>query len=437
MGIKGTYTEKINKIFNKILFNTLLSVCIINTSIVTLLVLFGSDNASGSSLISVLLNAAIVFFINLGLFILAEYMIKRICQKTIDKWFTPIYSISQKVTKMAEGDLSVQFDEETVTDEISTLTNSLNNTITQLHAYIDDIRHVVSNVANGNLTVHQHVSYKGDFISIQNSLTNIQDTLSLTLSDILKNTQNVSDFSIQVQQSTEQVAEGATSQSIAVSDLRDNIHIISKKLHEVEQNAIEATDLSKSANQHLFAGEQKMQQLTDAMENINRTSDQIGSIINTINDLAEETNLLSLNASIEAARAGEAGRGFAVVADEISKLANASARASANIGTLIQSSKEAVKQGKDIAAETALALKTGVENFLVSEEKLLEITDSVKEQTIVITGISENAEQISTIIETTAAASEETAAVSEEMIERSHVLMKSVKQFKLNQSEMD
>lgn len=437
MGIKGTYTEKINKIFNKILFNTLLAVCIINTSIVTLLVLFGSDNASHSSFISVLLNAAIVFFINLALFILAEYMIKRICKKTIDKWFTPIYSISQKVTKLAEGDLSVQFDEETVTDEISTLTISLNNTITQLHAYIDDIRHVVSNVANGNLTVHQHVNYKGDFISIRDSLTNIQDTLSLTLTDILKNTQSVSDFSIQVQQSTEQVAEGATSQSIAVSDLRDNIHIISKKLHEVEQNAIEATDLSKSANQHLFTGEQKMQQLTDAMENINRTSDQIGSIINTINDLAEETNLLSLNASIEAARAGEAGRGFAVVADEISKLANASAKASANIGTLIQSSKEAVKQGKDIAAETALALKTGVENFLISEEKLLEITDSVKEQTIVITGISNNAEQISTIIETTAAASEETAAVSEEMIERSHVLMKSVKQFKLNQSEMD
>lgn len=378
-----------------------------------------------------IITILIALFVIIALFVLAVILSNRYCNKTISKWFTPINSISGKVAKMAEGDLTVSFDEEGVTDEIIELTASLNNTIEQLHAYIDDIRHVVSNVAKGNLAVHQHVTYKGDFVAIKTSLIEIINNLNITLSKISENSTSVSDFSSQIQQSTQQVAEGATSQSLAIADLRDNISTLSQKLHEVEESAVLAADLSKTTKSHLAAGDCKMKDLIQAMENINQSSDQIGSIVNTINELADQTNLLSLNASIEAARAGEAGKGFAVVADEISKLANASAAASNNINDLIQASKEVVQRGKDMAAQTADALKSGVDNFLVSENKLLEITNSVKEQTIAITGISDNAEQISTVIETTAAASEETAAISEEMISRSHELMDSVNQFKL------
>ncbi|MED9905309.1 MAG: methyl-accepting chemotaxis protein [Lachnospiraceae bacterium] len=395
--------------------------------------LYGWQIVAVRPLLSTLSLAIIIFLVNVAIFLLSVYISNRFCKWAVAKWFTPIYSISKKVTQMAEGDLSVAFDEEPITDEIDALTNALNTTITQLHAYIEDIRHVVSNVALGNLTVHQHVIYSGDFIAIRDALNNILDTLNTTLTDIADNSRSVADYSSQVQQSTEQVAEGATAQSLSISGLRDNIMLLSDKLRLVEENAEQAADVSKSANAKLTDGDRKMQELIDAMKRINETSDQIGSIVNTINDLAAQTNLLSLNASIEAARAGEAGRGFAVVADEISKLANASASASNTINALIESSKAAVQAGMQMADETAAALKSGVENFLVSEKKLLEITESVKEQSIAIDSISENAEQISTVIETTAASSEENAAISSEMIQKAHALTDSVNHFKLKE----
>lgn len=382
-------------------------------------------------LLAALSSALIVFLVNIVIFLLSVYLSNRFCKKAVSKWFTPIYSISQKVELIASGNLSVSFDEEPITDEIVSLTDALNRTITQLRAYIDDIRHVVSNVARGNLTVHQHVTYAGDFIAIRDALNQILDTLNHTISEVADNSTTVADYAVQVQQSTEQVAEGATSQSLAVAGLRDNIQLLSEKLGLVEENAELAAEISQTANERLTEGDQKMQQLVAAMERINETSDQIGTIVETINGLAEQTNLLSLNASIEAARAGEAGRGFAVVADEISKLANASASASNTINDLILNSKDAVSQGREMAGQTAEALKSGVENFQISKDKLLEITESVKEQTVALGSISANAEQISTIIETTAAASEENAAISSEMIQKAHSLLDSVHHFKL------
>lgn len=382
-------------------------------------------------LLDTLSTVLIVLLVNLFVFLFAVFLSNRFCKKAVAKWFTPIYSISQKVSLMAEGNLSITFDEEPITDEIDTLTGALNRTINELHSYIEDIRHVVSNVAKGNLSVHQHVSYEGDFVAIKDSLNSILDTLNHTISDVVDNSNIVADYAVQVQQSTEQVAEGATSQSLSVSGLRDNIRLLSDKLALVEKNAELAAGLSQTTNDRLTEGDAKMEQLIVAMERINETSDQIGSIVETINELAEQTNLLSLNASIEAARAGEAGRGFAVVADEISKLANASANASSNISELIQNSKEAVFKGREMAAETAESIKSGVDNFLVSKDKLLEITDSVKEQTAALSSLSINAEQISSIIETTAAATEENAAISSEMIQKAHCLMDSVHHFKL------
>lgn len=142
--------------------------------------------------------------------------------------------------------------------------------------------------------------------------------------------------------------------------------MLSEKLGIVQKNAELAAEISSTTNEQLVNGEEKMQQLMEAMERINETSDEIGSIVGTINELANQTNLLSLNASIEAARAGEAGRGFAVVAEEIGKLAGASAEASNTIAGLIANSKEAVGRGREVAGRTAEVIKSGVDNFKVS-----------------------------------------------------------------------
>ena len=333
-------------------------------------------------LLAALSLAFIVLLLNILIFVLSVFLSNRFCKNAVSKWFTPIYSISKKVAEMAEGDLSLTFDEEPITDEIATLTEALNSTITELHAYIDDIRHVVSNVADGNLTVHQHVTYRGDFTAIKEALDLTLENLNNTLSEVKENSSTVADYAEQVQLSTEQVAEGATSQSLSIAGLRDNIQVLSEKLGIVQKNAELAAEISSTTNEQLVNGEEKMQQLMEAMERINETSDEIGSIVGTINELANQTNLLSLNASIEAARAGEAGRGFAVVAEEIGKLAGASAEASNTIAGLIANSKEAVGRGREVAGRTAEVIKSGVDNFKVSKDKLLEITESVEERKV-------------------------------------------------------
>lgn len=382
-------------------------------------------------LLAALSLAFIVLLLNILIFVLSVFLSNRFCKNAVSKWFTPIYSISKKVAEMAEGDLSLTFDEEPITDEIATLTEALNSTITELHAYIDDIRHVVSNVADGNLTVHQHVTYRGDFTAIKEALDLTLKNLNNTLSEVKENSSTVADYAEQVQLSTEQVAEGATSQSLSIAGLRDNIQVLSEKLGIVQKNAELAAEISSTTNEQLVNGEEKMQQLMEAMERINETSDEIGSIVGTINELANQTNLLSLNASIEAARAGEAGRGFAVVAEEIGKLASASAEASNTIAGLIANSKEAVGRGREVAGRTAEVIKSGVDNFKVSKDKLLEITESVEEQMTALNSITNGAEEISSVIETTAAASEENAAISTELIGKSHALLGSVNRFRL------
>lgn len=385
-------------------------------------------------LLAALSLAFIVLLLNILIFVLSVFLSNRFCKNAVSKWFTPIYSISKKVAEMAEGDLSLTFDEEPITDEIATLTEALNSTITELHAYIDDIRHVVSNVADGNLTVHQHVTYRGDFTAIKEALDLTLENLNNTLSEVKENSSTVADYAEQVQLSTEQVAEGATSQSLSIAGLRDNIQVLSEKLGIVQKNAELAEEISSTTNEQLVNGEEKMQQLMEAMERINETSDEIGSIVGTINELANQTNLLSLNASIEAARAGEAGRGFAVVAEEIGKLAGASAEASNTIAGLIANSKEAVGRGREVAGRTAEVIKSGVDNFKVSKDKLLEITESVEEQMTALNSITNGAEEISSVIETTAAASEENAAISMELIGKSHALLGSVNRFRLADS---
>lgn len=385
-------------------------------------------------LLAALSLAFIVLLLNILIFVLSVFLSNRFCKNAVSKWFTPIYSISKKVAEMAEGDLSLTFDEEPITDEIATLTEALNSTITELHAYIDDIRHVVSNVADGNLTVHQHVTYRGDFTAIKEALDLTLENLNNTLSEVKENSSTVADYAEQVQLSTEQVAEGATSQSLSIAGLRDNIQVLSEKLGIVQKNAELAAEISSTTNEQLVNGEEKMQQLMEAMERINETSDEIGSIVGTINELANQTNLLSLNASIEAARAGEAGRGFAVVAEEIGKLAGASAEASNSIAGLIANSKEAVGRGREVAGRTAEVIKSGVDNFKVSKDKLLEITESVEEQMTALNSITNGAEEISSVIETTAAASEENAAISTELIGKSHALSGSVNRFRLADS---
>ena len=174
-----------------------------------------------------------------------------------------------------------------------------------------------------------------------------------------------------------------------------------------------------------------MEALVRAMNTITDASKQIGVIVTTINDLAEQTNLLSLNASIEAARAGEAGRGFAVVAGEISKLAEASSQSSLTITKLIDNSNRAVEEGKTLVDLTAETLEAGIQDSLQSRDKILEITEFVRSQNEAVKKIEMGIQEIAQVIETNAAASQENTAISDELITCANTLLETVESYKL------
>jgi methyl-accepting chemotaxis protein len=311
------------------------------------------------------------------------------------------------------------------------LTVSLNDTVSQLKTYISDISYVVNNISNNNLDVRSTVEYQGAFVAIQNGLNMILDKLNAAFGQVNEQSEIVVNYSEQVQESTEQVANGATEQSLAVQGLAGNIKVLSEQIQHITRNAEAASEVSQVTNQQLADGNQEMQSLLEAMKTIEETSKQIGVIITTINDISEETNLLALNASIEAARAGEAGRGFAVVADEISKLAGASADATENITKLIENSMRSVEVGKELADRTSETLQTGINNSLKSNEDILQITEFVKNQAHAVEEIEKSIEEIASIIDSNAATSQQNAAISEELINCANALKVTVDEYNL------
>ncbi|MBQ4058796.1 MAG: methyl-accepting chemotaxis protein [Lachnospiraceae bacterium] len=377
----------------------------------------------------------IVIVVFIVLLFVVRYLIKRYCNREMDRWFRPLGTISEKVIQIAEGDLDVVFDEEPLAEEIAMLTVSLNETVENLKTYIGDITFVVNNISNNNLALTSNIEYQGAFIAIQNGLNTIIEKLNGAFGQVNEQSEIVVNFSEQVQESTMQVAQGASEQNLAVQGLVANIEVLADQIQHILQNAEAASEVSKLTNAQLAQGNAEMQSLLEAMETIEDTSKQIGMIITTINNISEETNLLALNASIEAARAGEAGKGFAVVAGEISKLATASAEATENITKLIENSMRAVDTGKELADRTSVTLQTGISNSLKSNEDIMQISEFVKSQTIAVEEIEKSINEIASIIDSNAATSQENAAISDELINCASALKQMVDEYNLRDTE--
>ena len=167
------------------------------------------------------------------------------------------------------------------------------------------------------------------------------------------------------------------------------------------------------------------------MEKINETSKEIANIIGDIEDIASQTNLLSLNASIEAARAGEAGKGFAVVADQIGKLAADSATSAVNTKRLIENSMKEIEFGNEIVEKTTSAIEKVINGITMLASSTKEISDLSDTQADAMKQLELGVEQIADVIQNNSASAEQTSATSEELSAQSANLEELVGQFKL------
>ncbi len=338
--------------------------------------------------------------------------------------------LEKAAEEIARGNVHVNIDYE-ADNEIGQVANQLRIAVQALESYIDDIAEIMSTMAGGNFNISFHKEFIGDFKQIQSSIESFSQEISQSMTEIMEVSDMVSSGASQIADAGQNLADTVTSQANIVDDLSVTVRDITT---QISGNSTDATDISKEVEvvaENIVEGNKRMQDVVDAMDAISTSSQEISKIIDTINGIADQTNLLSLNASIEAARAGEAGKGFAVVATEVSQLAGQTVEAAQSTAELIHTSLRNVEHGINIASETAAKLNDMVAQVQGIAEKVKSIADASSSQATSVKEMSSNIGEIASVGQNNAATSEESLALSYEMSEHANSLKELVQKFEL------
>jgi len=295
---------------------------------------------------------------------------------------------------------------------------------------------VSNSIANGDLTVKIESDSNDETGQLLNSMKNMVANLKKLIADIKETSSNMASASEQLSASSEEMSKGVVSQSDRSTQIASAAHEMSQTVVEIARNASSiAASASGTANvakegEHIVdksVSEVKdiaatVSESSKVMVSLGERSRQIGDIIRVISEIADQTNLLALNAAIEAARAGEQGKGFAVVADEVRKLAERTAKATSEIGSMIGAIQEEVQKSVTSMDEVSKMVGTGVEFSTQTGEALHKIVSSVSELQMMVQQIasateemSATSEQISGDIMAVANVSKETSTGSEQI----------------------
>ncbi len=344
----------------------------------------------------------------------------------------PIDEIMNVMEEVSNGNLSVELNYKS-DDELGYLAHSVRKTVRNLDAYIDEISETLADIAKGDLTkdFHKITDFKGDFSTIKESFVYILSEFNKILSKIQKASEQVDSGSDEIASAANDLASGTGEQASAVEELTATITTVNDMAGQAAKAAETAYFEAEKAVEEAGTERLQMQNLQNEMMRIKEISIEIEAIATSIEDIASQTSLLALNASIEAARAGDAGRGFAVVADQIGKLATDSAQAVVNAKQLIGKTVEEIEKGNQITITTA----EGFDRIIKSLDEFAFTAKGVSEtsttQAQALSQVEEGIEQISTVTQANAAASQECSAISEELAARATELESLVSRFKL------
>ena len=295
---------------------------------------------------------------------------------------------------------------------------------------------MLSGMAEGDFTVHTEMEerYVGIYETLKNAMRNLKVRLSETIWGITEVAGQVNEGAEQLAKSAQQLAEGATEQAGAIEELTARVEDVTNMTKDNAEETRKAAQSIEKIADEAMQGQEEVYHLIDAMDRINSTSKEIENIIADIEDIASQTNLLSLNASIEAARAGEAGKGFAVVADQIGNLAASSGQSAVHTRELIAKALEEVSNGSRITMNTAEVLKKVLSSMDGIKENAKNSSTGSQLQAKMMKEVLQGIEQVSAIIQTNSAMAQQTSATSEELTSQSETLNSMVSSFKISAS---
>ena len=375
-------------------------------------------------------NVVKIVFIFMLVIIIATFI-----GTAIGKMITePVAQIEEAIVSMREGDFSkadlLTYESE---DELGIVEKKLKEALINLTNYVTEISDELKKIAKGDLTRNgeEITNFLGEFSSIKESLLYILKRFNKTLTEIQDTSTHVASDAEEIARASQTLSEGASEQASAVEELTATVNTVSTLAMESAKATQLAYEQVKVSTDRAEIEKQKMEELTAEMEYITGISKEIENIITAIEDIASQTNLLSLNASIEAARAGEAGKGFSVVADQIGKLASDSAQSAVNTRDLINKTLVEIEKGNAITISTSESFDQIIADMKSFAELAHQSTKNANEQANALEQVEQGIEQIAGATQNTATSSQENSAISVNLSDKSVQLDELVKRFKL------
>ena len=346
----------------------------------------------------------------------------------------PVEQIEAAVASLRKGELSnvemLTYESE---DELGDTIRNLKEAMGILADYVSEISVEVKAIAQGDLTRNGDdiTDFLGDFSELKKSLLYILKRFNSTLTEISDLAEQVSSNSSEVENASKSLSDGATEQAGVIEELNATINTVVDLAADTAKETQSASARIKASARRANEEKEKMNELLTEMEHITEISKEIGNIITDIEDIASQTNLLSLNASIEAARAGEAGKGFAVVADQIGKLAADSAKSAVNTRELIDKTLVEIEKGNTITRTTADSFNQIIEDMEAFADLAQDTMEKANSQAESLEQIGQGIEQLSGVVQGNAASSEENTAISINLAEGASRMHDRVNIFKL------
>ncbi len=329
------------------------------------------------------------------------------------------------------GNMSFRTDETRYEGGFQTMARGTNELLDAVNRPIREALPVLEHLANGDFTHSMMGNYEGDHAKLKIAINSTVDAINDALSSVLVTAQQILYGAGQVAAASQSLSQGAVEQAASLEEITSSLQMIAAQISHTAHEASAAAMVTDSSKNKAETGDGDMQRLMKAMQEINASSKNIAGIIRVIDEIAFQTNLLSLNAAIEAARAGRYGKGFAVVAEEVRSLAGRSAKAAQQTSGMIEEAVENASIGTSTAEDTAKSLREIVNASGKVAIVVGEIAHSAQAQAGGISEINTGLHQIDKVVQMTAANAEECAAAAHELEDQAKNLSALLQRFRI------